>query len=402
MKIIENEILATLEKTLAWMVYGSLIILALGLVTSTSLLALSHILMVVPALYFLPRTSYRTYSKSVYFLLAMTIVIALSVVFNQDIADKGYKPILKAKYFLFGIISIAPILWWNKKFVTDKKVSILINLFCFSAMVATIAGIIGMKTGYNYISMRAVNLDRNAGLSGMVLNYAHNLSYFLIINVGLFLNRKKLQHFINPLFINLSLIINLVGLYLSYTRGAILAFIAGFLFYFFKANKKLFIVFGVLIVVLMSGVYFSTGGFNRPGSDKERVSQWKAAAMAFKERPVLGYGYLNFENHSVEIKKRYSIGELQFGGHAHNNFLEMLAATGLIGFICYCGWILMWFKEMYVRNDIMAQIGLSLIVGIVVSGLTQSTIALGVNLFFIMAAFSITQIETKTHDSSTV
>lgn len=380
------------EKMLNYAVYGALIVFALALVTSTSLLSLTHILMIIPALYFLPKVKYKEFSKSSWFLLAMTFVIIISVIFNQDIATRGLSPILKSKYFFFGFISIAPIAWWAKNYLTDKKISILLYTFCVATTFATIAGIIGMKTGYNYVSMRVVNLGRNAGLSGMVLNYAHNLAFFQVIILGLIIFKNKTKEYINSNFVLVIFIMNLIGLYMSYTRGAMLALIVGAPFYFFKKNKTRFILVAAVLVALAGGVYAVSGkSILRPDSDRERISQWRAALMAFKERPVLGYGYLNFENYSVPIKKRYNLGELQFGGHAHNNFLEMLASTGILGFLCYTGWLIAWFIEMYKRDDLIANISLPFIIVFMVSGLTQSTISLGVNLFFVMAAYAIGQ-----------
>ena len=244
-------------------------------------------------------------------------------------------------------------------------------------------------------------MDRNAGLSGMVLNYAHNLACFQIFVAGLILYRKRINHIINEKFLYIVFIINTLGLYLSYTRGALLAFIIGLVFIFLKDHKKKFIITAVTLFLLSIAAYFFAGDkILRPGSDRERISQWKAAIKAFEERPVLGYGYLNFEQYSVEIKKRYNIGELQFGGHAHNNFLEMLASTGILGFLCYVAWLVLWLWELYKRNDIIALIGLPMIMTIIVSGLTQSTISLGVNLFFIMAVYSITQMRVNIKDAT--
>lgn len=368
-------------------------VLALSLVTSTSLLALSHIFIIVPALYFLPKLNFKKVSKSSWALLSMSLVIFLSVVFNQDVIEGGYKAAFKVKYFLFGFISIAPFSWWGKNYSNEKKISYLIYAFCIATTVATLAGIVGMKTGYNYISMRSVNLDRNAGLSGMVLNYAHNLAYFQIIILGMMVYRKEIGRFVNVNFISFIFVVNLIGLYLSYTRGAMLALIVGAPFYLFKHNKVKFVLAGIVLLLIAAMAYFSTGrSLLRPGSDKERISQWQAAVKAFEERPVLGYGYLNFEKYSVDIKKRYNLGELQFGGHAHNNFLEMLASTGILGFLCYAGWLVFWFIEMYKRDDLISKISLPFIIVFIVSGLTQSTISLGVNLFFVMAAYSIGQI----------
>ena len=306
------------------------------------------------------------------------------------------------KYFLFGFISIAPLAWWVKNHLTKKKVSYLLYAFCIATTIATIAGIVGMNTGYNYISMRTVNFDRNAGLSGMVLNYAHNLAFFQIIILGLIIFKNKTKEYINSNFLLFIFLINLVGIYMSYTRGAMLALIIGAPFYFFKKNKMRFVLIGIGLISIATAVYFFTGkSILRPNSDRERISQWQAASMAFKERPILGYGYLNFENYSVDIKKRYNLGQLQFGGHAHNNFLEMLASTGILGFFCYLGWLLAWFIQMYKRDDLVAKISLPFIVTFAVSGLTQSTISLGVNLFFVMAVYSIGQINLSKEQNGT-
>lgn len=308
----------------------------------------------------------------------------------------GYRPIGKVKYFLFGFLMIAPFSYYFKNGLTDKKISYLIYAFLIATTVATIAGIVGMKTGYNFISRRVVNMDRNAGLSGMVLNYAHNLAYFQALAVGLLVYRKRVEKFVNIKVLLLVVLINFIGLYFSYTRGAMLALTVGLPFYFFKKNKVKFVSIATVIVLVAGILYIASGkNFMRPGSDRERISQWKAAAMAFKERPIFGYGYLNFERHSVALKERYNIGELQFGGHAHNNFLEMLASTGLLGFLSFVLWLFFWLWEMYKRQDLVAEVSFPFIMTFIVSGLTQSTIALGVNLFFVMAVYAVGQASGK-------
>lgn len=386
-----EKINSTLEKTLYYMIYGSLMVLALGLLTSMTLLSLSHILMLVPALYFLPKADYRSFPKSAWALLAMAIVIILSVLGNQDIAGNGYKPILKAKYFLFGFLSIAPLSWYFKNHYDEKKVSWLLYAFCVATTLATLSGLCGTFFGYNPILMKtAVVGGRYGGLFGMVLNYAHNMSYFLIIIAGLLLYRGEIKNLINKKFLVAVFIINLVGLYFSYTRGAWIAFLLGVPFFFFKNNKKLFISV-ILGAALLGGIaYFASGGaMYRKDNDQTRVIQWKAATYAFLERPVLGYGYLNFENKVIDIKKRYNLGNLDFASHAHNNFFEMLGTTGALGFVTFVLWLGVWFKEMLSRNDLVSRIGVPFIIAFIISGLTQSTISLGINLFFVMAGFAV-------------
>jgi O-antigen ligase len=381
------------EKTFIFLIYGSLIVLVLGLLTSMTLLAFSHILLIIPVLYFLPKANYKAFPKSAWSLLALTIGIILSVIVNQDIALEGLKPIFKAKYFLFGFLSISPLAWFFMGRNNDKRISVLLYSFCIATTVATSAGLIGMKTGYLPLLMTPADQVRNGGVFGMMMNYAHNLSYFLIIVVGLLINRNRISKYINIKFLSAVLVINLVGFYMTFSRGAWLGFLAGIPFYFFKKNKRLFFysLFGIFIAGAIT--YFVAGrAMYRPDYDATRVGQWQASIAAFKERPVLGYGYLNFEKHSVELKKRYNLLMPDFRGHAHSNFLEILSTTGAIGFIAFISWLFFWSLEMFKRDDFISGIGLAFIVTFIIGGATQSTISLGINLFFIMWAYVLSQL----------
>ena len=378
------------------LIYASLIALAIGLMTSVSVLALSHIFIAIPCLYYLSKVDYKRFSKSSIALLLLAIVIVLSVLVNQDVAVLGFKPISKSKYFFFGFLMIAPFTFYFKNHFNNKKIKILLYLFCISSLIATISGYIGMKTGYNFLLRRGVALDRNAGLTGHVLNYAHNLASFQIIIFGLILYHQQIKEFISKKFLIIVFIINLFGIYTSYTRGALLALMLALPFYFFKKNKKNFLIACAAIGFIGLSVVFVAGNtIIRPGSDNERVSQWQAAAKAFEERPILGYGFLNFEQNSLQIKKRYSLPEPNYPGHAHNNFMEILATTGIVGFICFIAWIGFWLKEMYLRDDIIAKVSFVFIIVFLASGMTQSTISLGVNLFFIMAVYALSQVNPK-------
>jgi len=385
-----EKINSSLEKTLCFMIYSALMVLALGLLTSTTLLALSHILMIIPALYFLPKAEYKNFSKSAWVLLAMTVVIVLSVLFNQDIAGKGYKPILKAKYFLFGFISIAPLSWYFKYHYDEKKISWLLYAFCIATTIATLAGLGGTFFGYIPLVNKVVPVGgRNGGLFGMVMNYAHNMSYFLIIISGLILYKDEIKHLVNKKFLVAVFIINLVGLYFSYTRGAWLAFLLGVPFFFFKNNKKVFIMVVMCTILVGAAAYFASGkAVKRADSDQTRILQWKTAAYSFKERPFFGFGFFYFEERVIEIKSRYGLGNLNFASHAHNNFFEMLGSTGGLGLIAFVYWLGFWFREMLWRDDLVARVGVPFIWVFIVGGLTQSTISLGINLFFVMAVFA--------------
>jgi O-antigen ligase/tetratricopeptide (TPR) repeat protein len=80
---------------------------------------------------------------------------------------------------------------------------------------------------------------------------------------------------------------------------------------------------------------------NPAGSDESRTMQWRAAIAGFKDRPLVGYG---LENHNLVWSAHFDPGmykyETDIYDRTHNQFLEMLATTGLVGTIAFLG---IWF-----------------------------------------------------------
>jgi O-antigen ligase/tetratricopeptide (TPR) repeat protein len=71
---------------------------------------------------------------------------------------------------------------------------------------------------------------------------------------------------------------------------------------------------------------------NPAGGDESRTMQWRAAIEGFKDRPLLGYGP---ENHDLVWSAHFDPGiyriDTEIYDRTHNQFLETLATTGLIG-----------------------------------------------------------------------
>lgn len=80
---------------------------------------------------------------------------------------------------------------------------------------------------------------------------------------------------------------------------------------------------------------------NPAGSDESRTMQWRAAIEGFKDRPLLGYG---LENHNLVWGAHFDPGiyrlDTDVYDRTHNQFLETLATTGLIGTVAFLGiWV---------------------------------------------------------------
>ena len=377
----------------------SLFSLSVAALTSMTLAALSHVFIIIPIIYAYYKNFDLKFSKSQLSLLVLILVMIASMVINYPIMAKGLTNILKLKYYLIGVLAIKPLQNLFNELTEEKKnkiIKYLIYTLLISTTIASFYGVMRLKLGFNPIGLKYSDAHRNTGFFGMVLNYAHNLAFVLVFICGLIANYKKTKKYIGKNFLIFSLVINLMGLYFSYSRGAILAFLLALPFLYFFRHIKAFVIFGIVVIISVTAFFFHPSlKISRIGSDQERLAQWETAYSAYKEKPILGYGYLNFEQKCKEIKIRNNIGVQNYCGHAHNIFLEIMASTGTLGILAMLAWLIFWVIEVIKRRDLVAEFILPLIVVFVVGGLTQATFTLGANLFLIMGIYTLSQIRFK-------
>lgn len=387
----------TVEKRMEMVTYSSLVIIALAVFTSLSISAFHHILLVIPAFYFAYRNG-KNWSLSMYAVLAVVLTIFLSVFFNWGEIPKPLKPIISAKYFLIPLLGIFA---YRKMQWTDKRIKVILNSLLIATSIATICGIIGLYTGFTPIKMKAACHDERAcGLYGMYMTYGYGIGLFMVLMTGALLYREKLKHYIPTWLIYSAWVINFAGLYLSYARGAWLGFLAALPFFFIKKNKKIFVigfVVGAIALGALIGMNSKVRGmfFERQGSNEQRLAFFETAYVAFKEKPLFGWGYKNFEPNVKPLKAKYDIAFPDFQGHAHNNFLEHLASTGILGFLALIFFHIAWFKESLCSKRLIDDISLPFVIALIVSGMTQVTLGDGENLFLIMTLWSLGQVKRE-------
>lgn len=377
----------------------SLYALAIATLTSMSLGALSHMFIVIPIVVYYFQKPETKFSKSQYALFFLTLIMAASVFVNYEIMVKGLSVVFKLKYYLVAALAVGPIQKMFDELDTEKREKLikkLITTLLICTSVASIYGVFRVKLGFNPLGLSYSDAHRNTGFFGMVLNYAHNLAFVLVFICGLIANNKRTKKYVNLRFLITALVINVLGIYFAYSRGAILAVLAGLPFLFFYNHIKVFCVFAIIVLIAtMAFLFHPAIKINRIGSDKERLAQWETAYVAFKEKPVFGYGYLNFEHNCKEIKERNHIGQRHYCGHAHNIFLETMASTGVFGILAMMSWLVLWIMELVKRRDLGAELILPLIIVFIIGGLTQATFTLGANLFLIMGIYTLSQVRIK-------
>jgi hypothetical protein len=152
-------------------------------------------------------------------------------------------------------------------------------------------------------------------------------------------------------------LLNIIVLYYTATRGAILGFIGGvflacLLLAIFKAGKirKIAGVAIVLVILLVAGFYsvrntdfvqksqvlsrFAEISLSS-GTVGSRAMIWKMSWQGFQERPILGWGP---ENYSMVFSKYYDpgmYGQEPWFDRSHNIFFDWLINAGLLGLLSY-------------------------------------------------------------------
>ena len=383
------------------MTWASLVVLALSIFTSVSFSAVSHILLIVPAMYFTVKATQKSFKVnlplSAWALVGLIISIVLSVIFNLDIIDNPLRNISKIKYFLIPLLSIFAFRELFKDYVDQSKIKFLLNLFIIVTSIATISGLIGLYTGFNPLKMKpACHETRACGLYGMYMTYGYGISLFMILMTGAVIYRKRLENYIIPWVLYSGWVIGMMGLVLSYARGAWLGYILALPFFFLKGNVKKFFQVTFALILISGTIFFSSSKvrstfLDRSVSNYERIAFYETAYVAFKEKPIFGWGYRNFEPNMKDIKKKYDISFPHSGSHAHNNILEHLASTGILGVIFCISFYLFWLIESFKRddNDVIGKIAFPFVVSFIISGMVQYTFGDGENLFLIMSFWAL-------------
>lgn len=312
-------------------------------------------------------------------LAGLSLVMILSVITNLEIVDNPSRNLSRIRYFIIGLLSIFALRAVFAEYVTHAKLKWLMWFFLISVSVASVSGLIGLWTGYNPLRMEAAHPTQNSGLHGMLLTYAYGLSLVMVMLSGVLFYGKKLYEYVPAKWFYLFYFINMVGLYFTYARGAWIGLAIGLPFLFFHDHMKKFLAVLTAFVMFFGILVFSVDDVRenfqgRENSITERVAYWQTAVKAVKERPVLGWGYRNFEPHVVDIKSRYpEIAHPEQPGHAHSNYFEMLASTGVVGFGLFLFFWVAWAFEMYRRKDLMGRLTFAYIASFSASGLFQFT-----------------------------
>lgn len=268
-------------------------------------------------------------------------------------------PLVSFKFLLMKSWFIFPILFIGS-YVFDKKRNITTFLWLFSvSMTVMILYTLIRHSGYAF--------GEKEGHWVMEPFFKDHTIYGSIVAINVFfilglLRSKKNLPLMHVTLIGM-LVITLVGLYFSYTRGAWLSVVVALLvwvFIHYKVKFKYLLITGItallLIAVNWNAIQISLSknrsehtteefderlksatNITSDASNLERLNRWSAAWRMFKERPIVGFGpgTYAFEYAPYQDPEKLTIISTNLGdaGNAHSEYLGPLAEMGFLGFL---------------------------------------------------------------------
>lgn len=249
-------------------------------------------------------------------------------------------------------------------------------------MLTTFAGIIISSVYAVYQGLSG--MSRANGFYGYPMTLAGLLCIFSPLLLIEFFERKLLGKYY--WLAGMAFCICNAALIFNGTRGAWLAvaIVCAMLliYYMFKSkrNMSIIIIFVVLITsILINNAKFmyrldTIDDFNKYQSNTERILIWQSAWNMFKDHPVLGVG---LGQYTENYREKYvsPLAKEPHLTHAHNNFMQMLAENGVVGFagfVIMFGYIILknliaWFKT----RNVYALMIVSTTVCLLLQGFTE-------------------------------
>lgn len=305
---------------------------------------ISDIIVVLSCLFFC--FYYKSYKikifkdKLIIILFLFWLVSVVSSVFSKDILFS-----LKSSLFYLRIIIF--ILVINIIFkIKEKDISKIFYLLALIFIFLFIDSTFQKFFGYNLIGIDLVHPVRVSSFFGNELILGSYLVKLYPILIAFLYLIKKSKFFFY--FLSISLM-TFISIFFSAEKTAIVIFFIEFMFITFLIDKNLKTKLLILLslIFLFSFMFFSfpkikdrifdqfiinSGNFKYLYT-RTHTEHYISGFKMFKDYPLIGVGPKMFRNFCND--KEYKISEFSCSTHPHNYSIQILAETGILGFIFF-------------------------------------------------------------------
>ncbi|MEA2065129.1 MAG: O-antigen ligase family protein [Patescibacteria group bacterium] len=323
-----------------------------------------YLLLVLAKPSYLPKLSRVGWLLSAY----IAIIFVVSI-FGADFYNSFWSNVERSDGLLTIIHFFIFFLITTSVFKKSKDWMLLLNVAVVASILVCITALaeyFGIKNKF-FINPQSTRLSGSLGNSAFLGGYLlFNIIFALIL---IFYQKNKFR-----VFYFIAILLYCFVLYNTQTRGAILSFLFGiFLFLLFNVfNKKsrfkkyslavlVIILFSVILIFANKNSAFvqNTTTIKRIASislkdttTETRVLNWKIGWQGWKDKPIFGWGYENF---NIVFNKYFppefikdSSSELWFD-RAHNSVVDVAVASGTIGLLFYLSIFIAAFYMLWVK-----------------------------------------------------
>lgn len=184
------------------------------------------------------------------------------------------------------------------------------------------------------------------------MNFAHLYGmYFIFFSVFGVESFNSIKNFVfdrKTLLLWMVLLTTALSLYLSLTRGAwVGVFVALVVLFFIQSWRLGLTMFSAGLVTALL-LYSTSSTFKArvdqaihptQSYDSERVQLWRTNWAIFLDHPIVGIGHGDYKRFLPEYFAKLGIRADHFQSHAHNQYLQFLSNTGILGLLFYLSFI---------------------------------------------------------------
>jgi O-antigen ligase len=277
-----------------------------------------------------------------YSLWVFLLAISINVFFAQqkNIALKTYLDLAIAMFIIYYLVS--------EDFFSEKSFNLLVKTICISSIIVSLGAVLEFLFAYNPIYE---NVIENPYYKRYISGFVRTMStQFHPVVLGSYLLGSlpfnfKLFKQNNPylrLLGSLGIVLNIIVIILTFSRGVILGLIAAVMFYLIMQKKfrsiVIFFVILVFSILLCSYLPYPVNRFgkgqmiieNRGILSGYRFTRCAMTLRIIKEHPLVGLGFQHFRIRFYEyFPSNYNVPyEFMI---PDNMYLTFLAETGIIG-----------------------------------------------------------------------
>ena len=317
----------------------------------------------ISSVYILFTSKTIRFKNAGYVVASMTLLVIWSLISLFYAINKAEVLIDNSRIVIFFFVFVNLFLLIKRNKILIKYIPYLISAILFIELFLVYERFFSRYTGETYtrdMGLRAFSGNINIAAFNFLMKFPFLLNVLSRIKKYQLLKISILSAFIFCLFLLGSRGANLFFFFM------ILLIVLSFVFFKQKTfiGKKDFIIIFLSLVIgilLNSFVFQENKSLNvvqrstnlDTSSTQQRIRFYKAALNSILENPIIGVGLGNWKIHATEYDKPF-MKDYTVPYHVHNDFLEIFAEIGIIGFILYYGiflWIfILLFKKIKTKN----------------------------------------------------